>query len=59
MTHLRTIMLEELQRRHYSEATIQHYIRFPTCFGTALPRTCWKPAPTCRFHRTNSAVEAG
>ena len=27
MTHLRKIMLEELQRRHYSEATIQHYVR--------------------------------
>ncbi len=28
MTHLRKIMLEELQRRHYSEATTQRYIRF-------------------------------
>ena len=27
MTHLRKIMLEELQRRHYSEATTQRYIR--------------------------------
>src|ERR1700747_3928236 len=27
MTHLRTMMLEELQRRHYSEATTQRYIR--------------------------------
>ena len=27
MTHLRKIMLEELQRRHYSEATIHYYIR--------------------------------
>ena len=28
MTHLRKMMLEELQRRHYSEATTQRYIRF-------------------------------
>ena len=27
MTHLRKIMLEELQRRHYSEATTRRYIR--------------------------------
>ncbi len=27
MTHLRKIMLEELQRRHYSEATTHYYIR--------------------------------
>ena len=27
MTHLRKMMLEELQRRHYSEATTQRYIR--------------------------------
>jgi hypothetical protein len=27
VTHLRKIMLEELQRRHYSEATTHYYIR--------------------------------
>src|SRR5216684_3028034 len=27
VTHLRRIMLEELQRRHYSEATARYYIR--------------------------------
>ena len=27
MTHLRKIMLEELQRRHYSEGTTHYYIR--------------------------------
>ena len=33
MTHLRKIMLEELQRRHYSEATTQRYIRFVERFA--------------------------
>ena len=33
MTHLRRIMLEELQRRHYSEATTQRYIRFVERFA--------------------------
>jgi integrase/recombinase XerD len=28
VTHLRKMMLEELQRRHYCEATTQRYIRF-------------------------------
>jgi integrase/recombinase XerD len=28
VTHLRRIMLEELQGRHYSQATRQRYIRF-------------------------------
>ena len=28
MTHLRKMMLEELQRRHYSEGTTERYIRF-------------------------------
>src|ERR1700758_576734 len=33
MTHLRKIMLEELQRRHYSEATRQRYIRLVERFA--------------------------
>ena len=33
MTHLRRVMLEELQRRHYSQATTQHYIRFVEKFA--------------------------
>jgi len=40
MTHLRKIMLEELQRRHYSEATTQRYIRLwkdSRNTSTALP----------------------
>jgi hypothetical protein len=33
VTHLRKIMLEELQRRHYSEATTQGYIRLVERFA--------------------------
>ena len=33
MTHLRKIMLEELQRRHYSEATTRYYIRKVEAFA--------------------------
>jgi integrase/recombinase XerD len=33
VTHLRRIMLEELQGRHYSEATTQRYIRFVERFA--------------------------
>jgi hypothetical protein len=33
VTHLRKIMLEELQRRHYSEATTRYYIRAVEAFS--------------------------
>ena len=33
MTHLRKIMLEELQRRHYSEGTTRYYIRKVEAFA--------------------------
>ncbi len=33
MTHLRRIMLEELQRRNYSEATTRYYIRKVEAFA--------------------------
>ena len=33
MTHLRKIMLEELQRRHYSEATTRYYLRKVEAFA--------------------------
>jgi hypothetical protein len=33
VTHLRKIMLEELQGRHYSEATTRYYIRAVEAFA--------------------------
>jgi len=36
VTHLRKMMLEELQRRHYSEATTRRYIRFIERFAQHL-----------------------
>lgn len=33
VTHLRKLMLEELQRRHYSEATTHYYIRAVEAFA--------------------------
>ena len=33
MTHLRKIMLEELQRRNYAETTIRHYLRWVEDFA--------------------------
>ena len=39
MTHLRKMMLEELQRRHYSEATTQRYIRFIERFAQHFHRS--------------------
>jgi hypothetical protein len=33
VTHLRKMMLEELQRRNYSQATTQRYIRFVERFA--------------------------
>ena len=39
MTHLRKMMLEELQRRHYSEATTQRYIRLIERFAQHFHRS--------------------
>ena len=39
MTHLRKIMLEELQRRHYSEATTRYYIRAVERFAQHFHRS--------------------
>ena len=39
MTHLREMMLEELQRRNYSEATTQYYIRKVEAFARHFRRS--------------------
>ncbi len=39
MTHLRRIMLEELQRRNYSEATTRYYIRKVEAFARHFQRS--------------------
>ena len=39
VTHLRKMMLEELQRRHYSEATTRRYIRFIERFAQHFQRS--------------------
>ena len=33
MTHLRKMMLEELQRRNYSEITTRKYLQYVTAFA--------------------------
>ena len=37
MTHLRKMMLEELQRRNYAETTIDCYLRSRRRFFSTLP----------------------
>ena len=53
MTHLRKIMLEELQRRHYSEATTRRYIcfieRFAQHFHCSPDRLGPRHAPAASF----------
>ena len=39
MTHLRKIMLEELQRRHYSEGTTHYYLRRVEAFARHFQRS--------------------
>ena len=39
MTHLRKMMLEELQRRNYSESTIRSYIRTVEDFSRRFQRS--------------------
>ena len=39
MTHLRKMMLEELQRRHYSEATTNYYVRHVERFARYFHRS--------------------
>ena len=45
MTHLRKIMLEELQRRNYSEGTTRRYLRFVERFAQHFGKSPDKLGP--------------
>ena len=51
MIHLRKMMLEELERRNYSQGTIRYYLRFVERFGTSpdslVLNICAAIRPTC------------
>lgn len=53
MTHLRKIMLEELQRRHYSEATTHYYIRHVERFARYFH--CSPDRLLCSTRRSSTA----
>ncbi len=55
MTHLRKMMLEELQRRHYSKATTERYIRFIERFAQHFHRSPDRFNPTDREGTSNRA----
>jgi integrase/recombinase XerD len=45
VTHLRTMMLEELQRRNYADTTIRHYLRFVERFAQHFGKSPYKLGP--------------
>ena len=45
MTHLRKMMLEELQRRNYSQITTRNYLRFVTDFAKYFGKSPDKLGP--------------
>jgi site-specific recombinase XerD len=45
VTHLRTMMLEELQRRNYADTTIRHYLRFVERFAQHFGKSPDKLGP--------------
>ena len=48
MTHLRKMMLEELQRRNYSEITTRKYLQYVTCVRSPF----WQAARSAGAERT-------
>ena len=66
MTHLRKMMLEELRRRHYSEATTRRYIRFIerfaqhfhrlTAFSNARPQSSCSAPPAHQGRASEKAL---
>jgi hypothetical protein len=49
MTHLRKMMLEELQRRNYAQNTIRSYIRIVEDFSTCIDRAWFESSHDARF----------
>lgn len=58
MTHLRKIMLEELQRRHYSEPTTRYYIRRGRSNRSTLPVFSGSLRPRGIFGNTKAQLFA-
>ena len=56
MTHLRRKMLEELERRNYSEGTTRRYLRFVERFAQHFGKSPDKLGPAARVHRAFSAL---
>ena len=60
MTHLRKMMLEELQRRNYAETTISSYIRIVEDFSRRFqrPPDCLGPKAFVNTNRNFSRSES-
>ena len=59
MTHLRGVMLEELQRRNYAKTTVQYYIQANSSPRTsASARTNSRNITSARIRRTCCTSES-
>ena len=59
MAHLRKTMLEELQRRNYSDSTIRHYLGFVERFAHHFDKSPDKLGPDHMRIRVFSSQVAG